>query len=276
MVIDERKTSPIGPRAHSDHWDSDERFFYRWYLLSQWALACITIVAVAVALCSLRSLNDSVEAANKQAIAAATQAQSALSAAQTAQKQLELSERPWLKVTATPTSDLTFDEGAKTGAHLTLQFQLLNRGKSPAAGVMIMGEFVCPPNSFDALRFQENECAGRRQAVTGQNTHYTRLGYPIFPGDPPFIENVTFQLNQSDIDATQKWFSHLGKVDVKFIEPQIVGCVVYNFGNLGYDTDFRYEIFRRSPQHPIMIVPQPVIALDELIFQLSEIGNEAH
>jgi hypothetical protein len=246
----------------------EERKYRKRYLGSQWALVGVAVGGIVIAINSLCSLNKSVRAANRQAAAASTQAR-------TAQQEFELSERPWLKVTAAPISSLIFD---KDGAHLTVQFQLSNHGKSPASGVWIQGQFICPQNSFDALIVQKTECTGRSNAQSGPSGNYTRLGYPIFPDDPPFIQNMSFQLNRSDIEATEKAFSNLSGHPTQLIAPQIVGCVVYNLGGLAYDTDFRYEIFgfhANQPNADFMVTLQ-TIPLNEFTFSTSIIGNEAH
>lgn len=72
-IIEEKKSPPVQPSSANNHWDAGERFFYRWYLRSQWILVCITLGGIVIAVYTLRSLNESVGAANRQASAAATQ-----------------------------------------------------------------------------------------------------------------------------------------------------------------------------------------------------------
>jgi hypothetical protein len=72
------------PPPQTPEWNDEERGYYRGYLCTQWALVFITLVGIILAICTLRSLNDSVGAANSQATAA--------------QQQLELSERAWVVI----------------------------------------------------------------------------------------------------------------------------------------------------------------------------------
>jgi hypothetical protein len=177
----------------------------------------------------------------------------------------EVSARPWISLTATPISPLTFD---KQGAHITLHFVLRNRGKSAATGVSIWGFFVFPVNSFGALKTQEDWCAGRRKAVESIK-RYAKVGVPLFPEDTPYTQDISFILNESDIQATQEAFSKGSEPKVTFILPQIVGCVIYNFGDAAYDTDFRYQFYGN-------IDGARAVPIADLGFMASEIGNEAH
>jgi hypothetical protein len=67
-IVEKKDTSPTNPTAKSNNWNAEERSFHRWYLRSQWALVCITIGGIAVAIGSLRNLSRSVNAAKQSNI----------------------------------------------------------------------------------------------------------------------------------------------------------------------------------------------------------------
>jgi hypothetical protein len=70
----ESRKPPPNPPAGNDKQTRGERYFY---LATQAALVVITGVGIAIAICSLNSLNESVLAANRQAESAASQAATA-------------------------------------------------------------------------------------------------------------------------------------------------------------------------------------------------------
>jgi hypothetical protein len=143
---------------------------------------------------------------------------------------------------------------------------LENWGKSPANGVGIWGFFVSPSNTDDALKTQESWCAGRRKAVENL-LHYTKLGYSLFPTGK-HETTIGFQLNQAEIINAEIAYTKMGGEKANFILPQIVGCVIYNYGEHTFDTDFRYELG--------IAYPPATVELPDLRFETSSIGNEAH
>ena len=80
--------TPPNPPATDNPQTRGERYFY---LGTQAALVVITGIGIAIAICTLKSLNKSVNAANKQAAAAATQAT-------IAREQFEATQRAWIGV----------------------------------------------------------------------------------------------------------------------------------------------------------------------------------
>ena len=78
LVIELPGTPPQRPPGQ----DRKQRTEGRSYLLSQWALVFLTLGAICVAIRSLNKLTESVDTANKQAAAAATQAAAATRSAE--------------------------------------------------------------------------------------------------------------------------------------------------------------------------------------------------
>jgi hypothetical protein len=106
----------------------------------------------------LKDLNKNVADSHTQAVAAATQAQTALVTAQTAQKQLELSERPWIGLTKpiTITKPLRFD--AK-GAAISFDVTVKNVGNSVANKTDAVLSLMFTDNVQAVLVQQNRICA---------------------------------------------------------------------------------------------------------------------
>jgi hypothetical protein len=89
-------------------------------LVTQRAIVFITLVGIAIALFSLRSLNHSVDVANQQAAAASTAAQAAVNANLESDRQFRLSERPWVGYTSLRnTGPIIFDK-PRAAAHVNI------------------------------------------------------------------------------------------------------------------------------------------------------------
>ena len=236
------------------------------YLASQFLIALVAGGGIVVAICSLQTLNQSVGAATKQAVAAATQAR-------IAQQTLEANDRPWIEVVATPKTPLTFD---KAGGHITITYQLKNYGKSPATYVFPYNtRFTSPWNSLDALEYQK-QCVEAR--ALKKIPEAKEFGAPIFPGTVPRFDTENLQLDEADIVASEKTATEITHSPVTTIKPQIVGCYIYRFREKLYSTDFRYELSIVDPANPSVlqpIKPDGTVPLSDLKFTPCLVGNNA-
>jgi len=122
--------------------------FERLYLVSQFLLVVVGVVAGILAIGSLRILNATLAEAARQSRSAMTQAKASLVANQTAQQQLILSERPWIKMKCQIVKPLTFGHQAWKGkvATITIEETIENVGSSVALDVLSW-EDVIPENS---------------------------------------------------------------------------------------------------------------------------------
>jgi hypothetical protein len=237
-----RNTAPLfeTPRtvltkeAENPKWSDEERTYYRRYLRTQKTIVLITLGGVALALFTLRALNKSVSAANRQADAAATQAR-------TAQKEFELSERPWISADPIQFSDLTFDKSGY--GHFTIRFLFKNTGHSPAPGTHIEAQLI--PIKFDRifkepLERQKKLCGDARTPKTASEF----AAFTLFPGDQTTRE-AGMSMSPGDIKNAE-YPSTKGR---SFIVPIIVGCVDYQFefASGHHQTGFIYQLWRLNP-----------------------------
>ena len=133
----------------------------------------------------------------------------------TAQKQLEMTERPWVSVTMTINSPFVFDVN---GAHVGLKVSIKNIGHSPAVRIWPDAEMVIMPPR------QTNELAAERNRFCSQTKipqeKLPQIGDTLFPGE----------------DDEQDWELHMKRVDIErasnrdggFIMPVIIACVPYH------------------------------------------------
>jgi hypothetical protein len=108
------------------HNPEEERQYRCRYLLSQWGLVIVALGGIAVAICSLRSLNRSVTAANSQAWSA--------------RQQLELSERAWVAISKI--AAISPIQTNKQGATITYAIVVRNVSKAVATDVSAQGELI--------------------------------------------------------------------------------------------------------------------------------------
>jgi hypothetical protein len=263
LIFETRQTGPTKPEAESPKWSDEERTYYRRYLRTQRAIVLITLGGIALALFTLRALNKSVSAANRQADAAATQAQ-------TARQEFELSERPWVSADPIQFSDLTFD---KTAGHFTIRFLLKNTGHSPAAHAHIEAQLT--PIKVDQifkepLERQKQLCdAARYRNTTGEFAAFT-----LFPGGQT-TRDVVMSMAQADIANAE--FRPPNTKERPFIVPIIVGCIDYQFefkpGH--HQTGFLYTLYRfEGKNRPgVRIYPGQNLPVSRLMFEPFAFGG---
>jgi hypothetical protein len=130
-------------------------------LFTQRAIVFITLVGIAIALFSLRSLNHSVDVANQQAAAASTAAQAAVNANLESDRQFRLSERPWVGYTSLRnTGPIIFDK-PRAAAHVNIHVTVQNGGRSPAISVISFYDLVLATSTEEAVKTINKEWCDR-------------------------------------------------------------------------------------------------------------------
>jgi len=193
----------------------------------------------------------------EQTKATQTAAAAALASAEVAQRQMELSERPWLSLDARLTIPLSFD-AEHGGASLTVQFLLTNVGHSPAANAWIPASVILEGNPIEE---QEKLCGPYRE-----KKERWPLGYTIFPGQT-MPQPIGLTIEQKDIDAA---LARGGG----FLFPSIIGCVDYGFefSTGHHQTGFIFHLLVPSDRPGIMLGIKPAPSVPEAQLAWSPIG----
>jgi hypothetical protein len=268
---------PPGPIPEK-HWNSKERSKNRreW---GQFIISVGTLLVVAIYTCvswrQWRTMDRTFSEMQKQTVAI--------------QSQLEVTDRPWLKVSFTAEGQgFHFDGG---GAGLSLRAHIQNIGHSVATGVIIPNEMFLPSDASgsifkEPIEHQSAICGGTNNKAVGsaedQKQQNEMLAMVIFPGDINESHTIGMAISKSEIDARKNQVPEgpgFTKVPGgKRIIPYIVGCVDYEFGTSTHhhQTRFIYEVERRIQVAPnvypfVMIdvteqVPASNVALTEYGF----------
>jgi hypothetical protein len=204
-------------------------------------------------------LQESVEAARNNAIAAARQAETAalqhaalqeqatatasvaaaaVKSAEIAERALDASERAWVSVDVTIAGPLTYNSDG--GAVIPLLFTMRNHGKSPAMFVWPHAKVVFRPN--DCLIAQSEIIA----EIENGNASRSNFGYTVFPQNR-VQSNVTFSELGRDIAKAQAGGGRA------MLMPWITGLVDYRVpGSEGHrQTCFIYFIRRKRAEEPL-------------------------
>jgi hypothetical protein len=153
-----------------------------------------------------------------------------------AQKELELSERPWVFVkNICPTGEgLTY---GKWGARFNFQLVLANIGHSPAAATWIYLEAYKPTTGqkIDSIAAQRRVCAPVKKRISDAHG----LGYTLFPGQ----------------EKSLYWDVYIppNALIPNFIGPQtMVGCVDYEFefAKGHHQTPIIFSVMKRREGFP--------------------------
>jgi hypothetical protein len=195
-------------------------------------------------------------------------AQAAKSAADTAQKQLEMSERPWLilqGITVDPPGFIFPKEG---GAQISIRPQIKNIGHSVATGVIFSVKLFNPSRtSFftEPLTKQQDLCKPIADKPIINSQWGRGVGdLVIFPSD---IEQSWFyglNLTQSEMDST-KLTVKIGDRDIGLLAPFIVGCVDYQYptSTRHHQTQFIYRLERVNHAAKPGAIPTIAIRIGE-------------
>lgn len=200
--------------------------------------------------------------ANRQmASAASASAEAAVRIATTNVQQLEVTDRPWVRISISPAGNLQFFASAEDDTVVTpdsmkkfsdgsdgrgffvgvpVQFALSNDGRSVANNVQVASKlvFLSPKASIgsDPLDAQATgTCNSDEKLWLGRKE--------LFPSDVQMIHDSQFEEIPLDAIAPPSW-SGLGTS----VEVVLVGCATYTFGNspTTHRTWFAYRIGRRT------------------------------
>jgi hypothetical protein len=197
-ITGEEADSPPPPKTGSEHEQSNA--YQRAYLISQYLLVGVAAAGAIIAVCTLRSLNTSVDAQGRQA--------------QTARDQFELSERSWVGVIhivpGKPAAQPLVN-GKTVPTNLNVDVTIENFGKSPA----MIGTWFDPVFwPFDAVNLSFDTQAALACGLAA-NDIQRQAGRLIFPNQPSLI-----RLRDTTSLPTKKAAN--GKQYV-----YIIGCIVY-------------------------------------------------
>jgi hypothetical protein len=185
-------------------------------------------------------LNSQAEATSEIANQAAVQADAARTMASntseqlgTMERQLELSERPWLRTEVSIAGPLEFDSG---GGYMTFKFKAFNSGRSPAVNVMHLPTIVVERTDSPLNTEKEKAFCNVLENNRPAKYYLSRILFPQTEEDPPFKLRINIsnaQLAQSDwlppgafapklIDCTEyqstfdeaKWYSTIVVYDI--------------------------------------------------------------
>jgi hypothetical protein len=169
----------------------------------------------------------------------------AKSAAETAQKQLEISDRPWMKDLVKADSALTFDN--KGNANLTIIGSAKNIGHSVATGVTMNAQWIALPMDeyFTEPTKRQTEFCDK---IAKTQLDPMKWGAAVFPDDHADTR-MTLSISRKDIDASRVPFKgQPGKNFGSFI----VGCIDYQYSSSTqrHQTRFVYDVFCLNPKEP--------------------------
>jgi hypothetical protein len=215
--------------------------------------------------------------ASIQATANKKAAKTALIAAQTAQKQLELSERPW--ITAEPLSVGEFTVNERDDASVTVQFTFRNVGHSLAKAI-VYTYGIASRELKNPVTEQKDLCLNFREgnAPYAKRVANQSIGFLPFP-DEHLEAPLTFEVPMEDADRITKKFGT--KLPI-MIRPAIFGCIDYQFSfSAGWHrTEFMFGLIRHDPAYPNQSSPLPIgrktsIPAEQLVLLRDIEGNSA-
>jgi hypothetical protein len=248
--------NPPSPSAkHCEVTANMKRDRIDWWTLRMEGIGLAVLVIYTIATIAIWCANK------KAAEATVIAANAAKTASETAQKQLEQSERPWLKVSfSIATPGITFTNG---GMQLNVVPHIENVGNSVATGVVSpMKVFLADDGDAifkEPLKRQKELCD---QLATQSVTHSN--GVVIFPNDSDDSWGYGLGLSKGEVDAAKKLAGVKGSPPTgpKLLIPIVYGCVDYTF-----DTSERHHqtqfIFELQQTNRTSTVPRriPVIAI---------------
>lgn len=185
-------------------------------------------------------------------------------------KIFQATERPWISIQPSIVGPLVFIPS--DGVQIQLRFCLHNWGQSPATHVDIVGSLTTP----DALAFL-GALSNERQMCEGMRNNRkvaveTRmLGNTIFPADES-NSTETWMMTGDQIVKALKLKGFPGKT-IKVVFPEIIGCVLYQFGETPYMTEFRYRLSHKEGSG---IEPTGSVPPSDLKMTKAELGNDAY
>lgn len=145
----------------------------------------------------------------------------------TLRETLEVNQRPWLAISATPIADAEISD---SGLFLPIEYSLKNSGRTPAVGATIEDDLYVGGGAFDVPDAQRKACSRNQVKLKDDDLG---VGYSVFPDDIVKSQN-TLSATQDQISgavATNDAFQHAVKIprDKTSLNIWIVGCVNYYF-----------------------------------------------
>jgi hypothetical protein len=180
-------------------------------------------------------------------------------------------ERPWVSIGPNIVGPLVFIPS--DGVQIQLQFRSHNWGHSPATHVDISGALTTPDalDFFGAFPNERQMCeAMRKNRTVAAETRI--LGNTIFPTDESESITETWMMTGDQIIKALKLKGFPNKT-IKVVFPEIAGCVLYQFGDTPYMTEFRYRLSRKDGSG---IEPTGSVPPSDLKMTKAELGNDAY
>jgi hypothetical protein len=183
----------------------------------------------------------------------------------TMRRQLEATDRPWIKVDPSVASPLTFTARGNLQAAVTLT--LKNIGRSVAVNVTVyVDAFIARPDGYvlsDLPLRRQKELCGTPKSPPFQVT--------MFPEDiRPFSVPITIQREEIEANAVTLppgagWPPSAGKP----VYPVLVGCAYYQFAQFPdqHHTDFIYSIVGHAssdPKTPRLVITGHDLAVEDV------------
>lgn len=163
--------------------------------------------------------------------------------AETSAKELELTQRPWVKVQATISGPLTFDSN---GVSVSLLVAISNIGRTPAMGLWVYPKLILGQPKADPVRDRASLCEDAASLSS-------IIGYTLYPNDKPFEQGWTFSASKTEIAEALK--------NIPFLVPIALVCVGYHpyFNEkTPYFTGVTYTIEQPRPDNPrLLVLMQP-------------------
>jgi hypothetical protein len=191
----------------------------------------------------------------------------ATSAATSAAQQLDLAERPWVKMDINLDGPLVID---KNGMTVGLRVLMQNTGHSPAVAILMQPRMMVKMGWPEAEMNSEREklCGElKRQAIANEASLET-----FFPGNDPIPKLWKISVPKADLDKARSGGDSV-------VLPLIFSCVVYRptFNNTFHETAYTSSVMTFDPMHPnllgmgIRTEPELIINPDHLL-----ISSETH
>jgi len=163
-------------------------------------------------------------------------AAAATAQATTVQKELELTQRPWMEGELQFTSPLRIDSD---GAHTTVKLTIKNTGRTPAITVWRTSKIFAGGNDIETMEQWENEvCNERAPNVTSGRPN----GFTVFPKTQNSSEGL-LSIDKATITQARRADG--------MVVLRIIACINYKYSFIKSDewhqTSYVWEIDKKTP-----------------------------
>ena len=199
-------------------------------VVDNWPLIVVAIVGIIVANRTLKSIDKQVEEMQKAGTQTAAQ--------------LELEHRPWVAISPTIVTPLTFN---REGLRITVRFLLKNVGNSPALKTIVSARLESTWDRTEILAKWKAVCT--KLAEDSATSLPNLIGMSLFPGEY-FQYDMTFTMTPQGIAAS------LDPKANQFLNLTIMGCADYqfSFADGHHQTRFLYDVKRYSASDPFLMM----------------------